>query len=83
MNGPVKVVIDVLSVECFTEEQAGVMGDAVRAELARLIETEGMFHGLHAGQTTSATIDGVTVIPGRPAAAGADLARAIYEGLRP
>ena len=79
----VTVEIDVLAVEGFSEEQALALGDAVRLELTRLLESEGLPPGVRAGATASATLDGLTIAADRPAATGADLARAIYRGLAP
>lgn len=76
----VTVVIDVLSVEGLTEEQAGAMGEALRRELARLIETGGLPAGAAAA---SATVDGLTVVPEGPASTGAEVARVVYEQLAP
>lgn len=76
----VTVVIDVLSVEGLTEEQAGALGEVVRRELARLIEAGGLRTGT---APASATVDGVTVVADGPAASGAGVARAIYEQLAP
>lgn len=76
----VTVVIDVLAVEGVTEEQAGAMGEAVRRELARLIDAGGLPTG---AAPASATVDALTEAPEGPASTGAEVARVIYEQLAP
>lgn len=76
----VTVVIDVLSVEGLNEEQAGAIGEAVRRELARLIEVDGLPTG---AAEASVTVDGLAVTPEGTVATGTQVARAIYEQLAP